>query len=187
MRKNTDKSEGAKSQETWTTPRLFIVLGCYRVIVPGCCLHACSCVTRASQDEDHGLPLIQERRCRITGGRSLLRCSPPRSWTHGGPAMAESREPTATLTRWGLASPFNHHTVVHWPGSQLRQKRLKLNSIQLPVNNCHLNVNFFIFLTTHLEAVRDLKAISLILRWIFWEMCVHSAIYFCQHSCSTLN
>lgn len=36
-----------------------------------------------------------------------------------------------TLAHWGLASPFNHHTVVHWPGSQLRQKGLKINSIQL--------------------------------------------------------
>lgn len=70
-----------------------------------------------------------------------------------GAAMAESREPTTSvqLAHWGLASPFNHHTVVLWPGSQLRQERPKINSIQLPANNCHLAVSFFIIPVTHQE------------------------------------
>lgn len=72
----------------------------------------------------------------------------------GGLAMAQSREAPASaqLTHWGLASPCNHHTVVHWPGSQLGQKSLKINSIQLPANDCYLSVNVFLIHITHLEA-----------------------------------
>lgn len=71
-----------------------------------------------------------------------------------GLEMAQSREATASaeLTHWGLASLCNHHTVVHWPGSQLGQKRLKINSIQLPANDCHLTVNVFLIHINHLEA-----------------------------------
>lgn len=99
--------------------------------------------------------------------QKLPRMLPAQVLTHGGPAMAGSREPTASaqLTRWGLASPFNHHTVVHWPGSQLRQKQLKINSIQLPANNWCLSVNLFVIYITHQNicsvVLGHLKAINI--------------------------
>ena len=51
------------------------------------------------------------------------------------PTVALSKEVTtsALLTHWGLAFPSNNHTVVHWPGTQWRQKRLKINTMQFSI------------------------------------------------------
>lgn len=133
----------------------FIAPGWYHVISLGLLSTGLQVCDHASQDKDRTLPLIQARRCQITDSGSFLECSPPRSWTYGQPCdgrVQGSKRQCTQLTLWGLASPFNHHTVVHWPGSQLRQKRLKINSIQLPANDCHLTVNVFLIHITHLEA-----------------------------------
>lgn len=134
----------------------FIAPGWYHVISLGLLSTGLQVCDHASQDKDRTLPFNPGPGvARLTMAEASSNASPPRSWTYGGLAMAESREAKrqcAQLTLWGLASPFNHHTVVHWPGSQLRQKRLKINSIRLPANDCHLSVNVLLIHITHLEA-----------------------------------